>query len=410
MPVMRTEREPLAHGRRAAPPGIALVLGLLAAFGPLSIDMYLPVLPEIGEELGGDAKVTLAIFFAGMAAGQLAYGPLADRYGRRRPLFVAIALYSLASAGCALAATLPGLGWFRLLQALGACAGMVIARAVVRDLADRVDPARLMARLMIVMGLAPILAPMFGGWIAAWLGWRAIFWVLTLIGLFAFAVVLAFLPDTLPPERRRQVSPIAILGDYLSLLRHPRFMAAALPGAAAIAGLFAYIAGSPAVFIGIFGVKAEHYGLYFGAGAAGIIGLSTLSARLAPRFGQQRLYAAALAALALTSLAVLALAWAEVGFATLYAGLFLYLAALGAVLPLSSVLAVQPFPRMAGTASALFGTMQFSLGALAGAALAALPDGTAWPMASVMMACAMLAATSHGLLARRAATHRDMGE
>lgn len=386
-----------------APRGIALVLGSLAAFGPLSIDMYLPALPEIGRDLRGDPAATLAVFFAGMAAGQLVHGPLADRYGRRRPLFAAIALYVLASVGCALAGSMGQLLGMRLLQALGACAGMVIARAVVRDLSDRgVDPVRLMAQLMIVMGVAPVLAPLFGGWVAGAFGWRAIFWALAMVGSLVLVVVALFLPDTLPPERRRRVPPLGVAADYLGLLRDPRFAAAALPGATAISGMFAYIAGSPAVFIGLHGVRPEQYGLYFGAGAVGVIAVSVATGRLAPRFGRERVYGAALLALAATAAIVLAAAATGAGFGWLWAALLLHLASLGAVLPMSSVLSVQPFPRMAGTASALFGALQFSLGALAGALLAALPEGSAVPMAAVMAGCAVAAASARFLLRGRA--------
>jgi len=286
---------------------------------------------------------------------------------------------------------------------------MVIARAVVRDLADRVDPVRLMAQLMVVMGVAPILAPLLGGWLAAALGWRAVFWALALVGVVALLVTLRFLPDTLPPERRRRVPPSEVLRDYLGLLRDGRFVAAALPGAAAISGLFAYIAGSPGVFIGGFGVRPEVYGLYFGAGALGVIGMSIAAGRLAPRFGRERVLGAALLALALTGLGVLALAALGAGFWVLWAALLVHLAALGAVLPISSVLAIQPFPRMAGTASALFGAMQFGLGALAGTALAALPGTGALPMAGVMAACAGLAAMSRLMLAPRAG-HAGLAE
>ncbi len=387
------------------PRGLALVLGLLAAFGPLSIDMYLPTLPEIGRELRGDPAATLAVFFAGMAAGQLVHGPLADRFGRRVPLLVAIALYTVASAGCALATTMGELSALRLLQALGACAGMVVARAVVRDLAEVTDPVRLMGRLMLVMGVAPILAPLLGGWVAAAFGWRAIFWALALVGVLALAVVALFLADTLPRDRRRRVPLVEVLRDYAGLFADARFVAAALPGAAAIAGLFAFIAGSPGVFIGLFGIAPERFGIFFGAGAAGVIAASLLAGRLAPRLGRERLFGGALLALAVTALPVIALAAAGAGFWPFWAALVVHLSVLGAVLPLSSVLAVQPFPQLAGTASALFGAMQFTLGALAGAALATLPQGEfvgPLPLAAIMACCAWLALGSRMALRARA--------
>jgi len=382
---------------------VIAVLALLAAFAPLSIDMYLPALPAIAAELGGGmegAQLTLAAFFLGMAAGQLVHGPLADRYGRRRPLFAALVLYILASLLCALAW---GMGWlilFRLLQALGGCAGMVISRAVVRDMADRMDPVRMMARLFLIMGVAPILAPLLGGWVAAWLGWRAIFVVLALVGLAALLLCWRFLPETLPPERRRRVAVPQIARDFGGLLATAPFMAAALGSGSAIAGMFAYIAGSPFVFITLHGVAAENFGWLFGAGAAGVVGFGQLAGPLAQRFGRARVYGAALLGLTVAGLAGALVVALGAGFWALYAALLGYLCMMGLALPLGAVIAITPFPHMAGTASALIGTLQFTLGALAGLALSLLHDGTALPMAGVIAAAGSLGLAAWVLLGR----------
>lgn len=376
---------------------LAALLGLLAAFGPLSIDMYLPALPAIGAELGGGmegAQLTLAAFFLGMAAGQLLHGPLADRYGRRRPLFAALLLYTAASAACALATANDALVALRLLQALGACAGMVIARAVVRDLADRFDPVRMMARLMLVMGVAPILAPLLGGWVALWFGWRAIFWFLAGVGALALWLSWRALPETLPLERRRIAGPGEIMHGYAALLRDARFRAPALGSGFAIAGMFAYIAGSPFVFIALHGVPPEAFGWLFGAAAAGVIGFGQLAGPLAQRLGRATLFSGALAALTLAGAAGLAAALLAETLWPLYAALMLFMATLGLILPLGTVLAVAPFPHMAGTASALLGTLQFGLGAVTAVALSALHDGSALPMAGLMAACGALALIS----------------
>ncbi len=369
------------------PARLVLVLGLLAAFGPLSIDMYLPALPAIAGDLGGGmegAQLTLAAFFLGMAAGQLVHGPLADRYGRRRPLFAALGLYIAASVMCAAAQEMGWLVALRFLQAVGGCAGMVISRAVVRDLADRLDPVRLMARLMLVMGTAPILAPLLGGLVASVAGWRAIFVLLALVGVLALVASALVLPETLPPERRRRVSAREVLGSFGALLANGRFMATGAASGCAIAGMFAYIAGSPHVFITIHEVAPAHYGLFFGAAAAGIVGFGQLSGPLAQRFGRARVYGAALAGLAGAGLWVALAAALGLGFWPLYGGLLAYMAMLGMVMPLGVVLAITPFPHMAGTASALLGTLQFGFGALAGVALSALHDGSALPMAALI--------------------------
>ncbi|MCU0946160.1 MAG: Bcr/CflA family multidrug efflux MFS transporter [Rubritepida sp.] len=382
---------------------LALVLGVLAAFGPLSIDMYLPALPTIGAELGGGpegAQLTLAAFFLGMAAGQLLHGPLADRFGRRRPLFAALVTYTLASALCALATGIGAFIALRLLQALAGCAGMVIARAVVRDLSDRMDPVRLMARLMLVMGAAPILAPLIGGWIAAWLGWRAIFWALALVGLLALLLSWWALPETLPPERRRRESAAATVANYLALLRNTRFMGTALASGCALGGMFAFIAGSPFVFITLHGIAPERFGWFFGAGAAGVIACGQLAGPLAQRFGRPRVFGTACLGLALAGAAAACAVLLGAGFWPLYAALFAYLAILGAILPLGTVLAIAPFPHMAGTASALLGTLQFGLGALAGVLLALVNDGSAMPMAVTIAAAGLCAALAWAALAR----------
>jgi DHA1 family bicyclomycin/chloramphenicol resistance-like MFS transporter len=386
---------------------IAAVLGLLAAFGPLSIDMYLPALPAIGEALGGGmegAQATLAAFFLGMAAGQLLHGPLADRYGRRRPLFAALILYTAASALCALATAIEALVALRLLQALGACAGMVIARAVVRDLADRFDPVRMMGRLMLVMGAAPILAPLLGGWVAWIAGWRGVFWFLALVGLAAMLACWRGLPETLPPERRRRAAAAQVLGAYAGLLRERRFLGTALASGFALAGMFAYIAGSPFVFIRLHGVAPEQYGWYFGAAAAGVIGCGQLAGPLAERLGRPRLFGLALLALALAGGGVALAGAVAAGFWAIYLPILGYTAALGLVLPIGTVLAIQPHGQMAGTASALLGALQFGLGAVLGAALSALHDGTALPMAALIGAAGVLALAAWAGLARPSAT------
>ena len=384
---------------------LALLLGLLAAFGPLSIDMYLSSLPVIGVELGGGiegAQLTLAAFFAGMALGQLVHGPLADRLGRRPPLLAGLALYVLASIACALAPDNAALIAARFVQALAGCAGMVISRAVVRDMADRLDPVRLMGQLMLVMGVAPILAPLLGGHLAAWLGWRAIFWFLALVGLGALALCFLALPETLPAERRRRVPLGGVLRGYASLLGDRRYMAAALASACGIGGMFAYIAGSPFVFVVLHGVRAEDYGWLFGLAAVGIIGGGQLAGRLAQHFGRERVFTGALVGLAGFGALLLALSLAGAAFWASYAALFGYVTLMGLVLPLGTVIAVAPFPTMAGTASALLGTLQFTLGALAGIGVAALHDGTALPMAGLIAAAGALALAARLVLARPA--------
>ncbi|WP_353211151.1 Bcr/CflA family efflux MFS transporter [Rhodovarius sp.] len=352
---------------------LPLILGLLAAFAPLAIDMYLPALPEMAMALGSDssgAQLTIASYFVGMGLGQLIYGPLTDRFGRRPPLFVGVGLFLLASLACALAQTLPQMVALRFVQALGGCAGMVVARAVVRDVAHLRDPVRLMGRLMLIMGVAPILAPFMGGLLSAWLGWRAIFIFLALFAAAALLLVALLLPETHAPERRLRQRPRAILAAYAALLADGRFLLRpGLASGCAIAGMFAYIAGSPAVFMEVHGIAPGQYGIWFGINAAGIIAGSQASGWLAERWGREVVFTRMLRAMAVAALGLVIATWLGQGFAVIFLCLFAYIAMLGVVLPLGTVLGMAHFAALAGTASALLGTLQFGLGGLAGAVL-----------------------------------------
>ena len=373
---------------------LPVILGMLAAFAPLAIDMYLPALPAMATALGSDsggAQLTIASYFVGMGLGQLIYGPLTDRFGRRPPLFVGVGLFLLASLACALAQTLPQMVALRFVQALGGCAGMVVARAVVRDVAHLRDPVRLMGRLMLIMGVAPILAPFMGGVLSAWLGWRSIFVFLALFAGMALLLVALLLPETHAPERRLRQSPRAIIRAYAGLLADARFLRPALAAGFAIAGMFAYIAGSPAVFMEVHGIAPGQYGIWFGINAAGIISGSQVSGWLAERWGREVLFTRMLRAMALAALALVVATWLGSGFTMIFLCLFAYIAMLGVVLPLGTVLGMAHFAALAGTASALLGTFQFGLGGLAGAVLGNWHDASGLPMAVVILGCILMA-------------------
>ena len=258
-----------------------LILGALSAFGPLAIDFYLPGFPAMATAFGTDEtqiQLTLAVYFLGLSIGQLIYGPIADRFGRRIPLLVGVALFTVASLACALAPSLEWLIGARFVQALGGCAGMVLSRAIVSDKCDAVGSAKVFSQLMLVMGLAPILAPMLGGFLVNLHGWQSIFIVLTGFSALAALAVALGLPESLPANVPRQ--PLSgALRQYGRLLKDREFLGHALTGGIAMAGMFAYIAGSPFVFIKLYGVPAEHYGWLFGSNAAGFILVAQLNAR-----------------------------------------------------------------------------------------------------------------------------------
>ncbi len=378
----------------------------MAAIGPFSIDMYLPALPSLGEALGttaGAAQGSLAAFFLGMALGQVFYGPIADRYGRRLPLFLGLSLYTLASLACAAAPNIESLIVARLMQALGGCTGMVISRAVVRDVTDERGAVRLMARLMLVMGMAPIIAPIIGGALLGVIGWRGIFLCLAAYGAILLLVIALFLPETLPAERRRQDGLPQVLGVWKRLLSDGYFMGHALAGGLVIGGMFAYITGSPFVFMELHGVRPENYGFYFGANAFGIMLAGQSTARLAERMAPARLLDIAISISALSGAALLLTTLTGFGgFPAIVAALFVYVAMIGAVMPLSVARAMAPHGAIAGNASALMGTLQFGAGALAGVALGALQNGTALPMGVVVALCGVGGWLVRRLLVRKA--------
>ena len=264
-----------------------LILGALSAFGPLAIDFYLPGFPAMAQAFATDEKhiqLTLAVYFLGLSIGQLVYGPIADRFGRRVPLLVGVGLFTAASFACAFAPSLDWLIGARFVQALGGCAGMVLSRAIVSDKCDAVGSAKVFSQLMLVMGLAPILAPMLGGLLVNLYGWQAIFIVLTCFSALAALAVALGLPESLPANVPRQ--PLSgALRQYGRLLKDREYLGHALTGGIAMAGMFAYIAGSPFVFIQLYGVPAEHYGWLFGSNAAGFILVAQVNARLLAKRG-----------------------------------------------------------------------------------------------------------------------------
>ena len=383
---------------------IAVILGALTAMGPLAIDMYLPALPNIARDLGvsaGAVQVSLALYFIGIAVGQAFYGPLSDRTGRKPALAFGLALFVAASIGCALASNVAALVAFRFLQALGGCAPLVVPRAVVRDYFDERESARMLSMLILVMGLAPILGPLVGGQLLVRFGWRSVFWVLAAYGGIWYVNVALFLPESLPPERRRRPPVKAILAIYGKLLRDRTYLGYVLAGGFMFAGLLSYISGSPFVFIEIFRVPPERFGLFFGTNAIGIIAASQINRWLAGRVDPRRIIAAVFPIATTAGFAMLVSAYTgRGGFAGILVPLFCFIACYGFIMPNTTALAMAPHGAIAGSASALLGTLQFILGATAGALVGALGNGTAVPFAAVIAACGIGAFTMHRTMPR----------
>lgn len=383
---------------RPATPGLGLllILGALTAFGPMSIDMYLPSLPSLAKDLGGTAtgaQATVAAFLAGLAAGQLIHGPLSDRIGRRAPILIGIGLFLLATAACAYAPSLPVLIVARFVQALGGCAGIVIARAVVRDRFDHAESARIFSILMLIMGVAPILAPLLGGWVLSVAGWRAIFWILFGFGTLTGLAVLLGLPETRSEATAAHARSESVAKAYAALLRNPVAVGYVLTGALVSAAMFAYIAASPEVVITHFGVPATAFGWVFGANAVGIIGAAQLNRLLLKRRTPDAVMRAS--TLMAAGAAVILLADAVTGFGGLWGvlvPLFFAVAGHGFGSPNAVAGALHADPKRAGSLSALFGAAQFGIGALAQGATGLLHDGGPIPMAAVILACTLAAA------------------
>ncbi|MDF0733715.1 multidrug effflux MFS transporter [Pseudomonas entomophila] len=380
-----------------------LILGALSAFAPLAIDFYLPAFPAMAQAFGTDEKhvqTTLAAYFLGLSLGQLAYGPVADRFGRRKPLLFGVVLFTLASLVCAYAPNLDALVLARFVQALGGCAGMVLSRAIVSDKCDAIASAKVFSQLMLVMGLAPILAPMLGGVLVNLAGWQSIFLALSLFSGACLLAVGLGLPESMPAHIPRQ--PLSgALHQYLSLLGDRAFIGHALTGGIAIAGMFAYIAGSPFVFIKLYGVPPEHYGWLFGTNAAGFILVAQFNARLLAKHGPAVLLARAVwvyLAAALVLLGVASLRPAQLW--PLLVPLFVCISSLGCILPNASACAMNGQGTRAGSASALMGCLQFSVAAGAAALVSLLHDGSAVPMTLVISLCGALV-VSVAMLTRR---------
>lgn len=395
IPVHATPPAPVAAARRAGLL-VTLVLGGLTALPPLSMDMYLPALPEVTRSLSSPAatvQITLTACLAGMALGQIVVGPMSDKWGRRRPLLLGMAVYVLATAICALAPTAELLIAFRLLQGLAGAAGIVIARAVVRDLYDGDEMARFFSTLMLISGVAPVIAPVIGGQVLRLTDWRGIFVVLTVVGVVLTLVVWKWLHETLPPERRHSGGVGAALRTMRGLLADRIFTGYTLAGGLAFAALFAYVSASPFVVQEIYGASPQTFSLLFGINSIGLIATGQINGKvLVGRVSMDRVLGFGLAVIAVAAVALLLMTagvFGEVGLVPVAAGLFVLMSAMGLALPNTNALGLMRTPHAAGSASALIGTSSFLIGAVASPLVGIAGEETAVPMALVQVVCSV---------------------
>lgn len=368
---------------------LILVLGSVTALGPLSVDLYLPAFPAIAAEFDASqsaVQLTLTGCLVGLAFGQLVAGPLSDRVGRRRPLLAGALGYALASVLCAVAPSVELLLGLRFVQGLAGAATMVVARAVVRDLATGAAASRLFSVLMLVTGLAPVLAPAIGGQLLTLTDWRGLFVALAVFGSLLLATVAVALPETLPPQLRNGSGVRMVLGTYRSLLADRVFLGYALGGGLAFAGMFAYISGSPFVFQGVYELTPQLYGVLFGLNAIGLVTATQINGLIVGRVAPRRLLLTGVIGSSTGGVLLLAAALARpASVVWLVLPLFLVVSFIGFVMPNSTALALADHPRAAGTASALLGAFQFVIGAVTGPLVGLAGSASAVPMALIIL-------------------------
>ena len=382
---------------------VTVLLTLAVAMGPMSTDFYLPSLPSLVEYFATDVasvQLTLSIFLVGFAAGQLIYGPLSDRYGRRPVMLAGVAIFTLASVACMLATSIEMLIAARLVQAIGACAGPVLGRAVVRDVYGREGAARILALIGAAMALAPLIGPIIAGYLTVWFGWQSNFLVLTLYGALILFGITTALAET-NPHRGEVTSLSQMLRNYRAFLRSRTWIGYVLCNSATYAGLFAFISGSSFVFIEVLGLPPHLYGVCFGAAVTGYIAGTIFSARTVMRLGIERMVLSGTVICSLGGLAMAGLALADVETVWSVLGpMTLFTVGVGLVMPNSMAGAIGPFPTMAGAASALLGFIQMTIAAAVGIGVGAAFDGTARPMAVTIAIMGFGALAAYGLLVR----------
>lgn len=374
---------------------LILILGSLTALGPFSIDMYLPGFAGIAKDLHTTvAKVSMSLssYFIGISAGQLLYGPLLDRFGRKKPLFIGLLVYILASLGCIYVTNIDTFILLRFIQAIGSCAATVASVAMVRDLFPVKDIPKVFSLLMLVLGLSPMLAPTIGGYVTEDYGWHIVFLILMCMGIAILIAAQVGLPNSYKPDTSISLKPRPIIHNFMKVLKEPQFYTYAFTGSIAFSGLFTYVAASPIVFMDIYHVNAKIYGWIFAFMSVSFIGSSQLNSVLLKRFSSQQMILAALISQSVISIIFLILSVNNLlGLYETIAMLFLFLACLGISNPNTAGLTMAPFAKNAGTASALMGAIQLGLGALASFAVGVFVKNSVAPMVFIMTVTTLIA-------------------
>lgn len=391
-----------AHHTPAHPFLVLSLLGALCVISPFAIDLYLPAFRQMADDLGTSSAVvslSLSSYFIGLALGQFIYGPLLDRYGRKRPIYAGLGVFCLASVGCTMTDSVEMLIALRLLQGLGGCGAQIAAITMVHDFFPPAQSARIFSRLFLFIGASPLFAPAIGGLLADAFGWRSVFiFMLLLAGLILSAIVL-FLPEGHKPDPGISLKPRDIFGIFGGILRHPVFLAYTLPGALSLSGLFGYLAGAPIIFMEQFGVSARGFGLIFSILAAGFIGASQVNVVLLRRYSSDVLFRIALTAQAVCgALFLLCSALGMLDLTGTVAVLFVFLATVGISNPNGSALALAAFDKNAGSASAMLGAVQLGIGAVVSTMIGIFKAGSSLPVVAVLFASALAAVLTYAML------------
>ncbi len=404
----KTSPTPLPAGNPQATLRMMLILSALMSFASVSTDMYLPALPTISRVMHANPaslQLTFSAFLIGFSVGQLVWGPIGDRHGRRLPIAVGLVLFIIGSVGCAMSADVWQMMGWRVVQALGACVGPVLARAMVRDLYVRDDAARVLSTLILIMGVAPLLGPLLGSQILAWWSWQAIFWSLAIVG-FVTLIAIRALPETLPIDRRTTTPMRHVIRDYVALVSDPRLIGYAFSGGFFYAGAYTFVVATPFAYIDYYHVSPRIYGLLFGVNIVGMMAANFLNARLLKRLGSERLFHLGTWILAVSGI-VLALdaryGWG--GLTGLVLPIFVYMSMNGLIVANSVAGALAAFPHKAGSASSVVGAMHYGSGILSAAMVGWFSDGTPWTMAWIM-AAAGIGSLVTSLLSRHLAARR----
>jgi len=372
-----------------------LILGSLTALGPFSIDMYLPGFPAIARSFHtttAQVSISLSSFFVGIALGQLLYGPLLDRFGRKNPLYVGLALYIITSIGCYFSTSIEMLILLRFIQAIGSCAAGVASMAMVRDIFPVEDNAKIFAFLILILGASPMIAPTVGGYVTAVWDWHIIFVILTGLAVLILLAVIFALPESYKPDPTYSLKPKPIVTSFLQVFKEPQFYTYALAGSFAFAGLFVYVAGSPLVFMEVFKVSTKTYGWIFAGLSIGFIGSSQVNNLLMKRFkSEQIIFTALTVQLITTIIFVIGAIYGWFGLGGTIFMIFILLCCVGTISPNASALTLAPFSKNAGTASALMGALQLGLGALASLSVSFFDSRSAAPMAGIMAGSTLIA-------------------